>query len=242
MYQDSYKENIQGLLQKVFESKENLDAVAKMIVDCFANGGKLFTFGTGHGHLLSLELFYRAGGLVRVVPILHPPLMLHVSATGSTIEERKEGLAKELLLEYGLTSRDMIIIFSNSGRNSATIEMAVEAKAMGAKTVALTNLNHSRSVSSRHSSGKKLYEVADVVLDNFGEIADACVTMSDGSKICPTSTAVGTVILQMIVAKTMEIAQTQGNDIEVFCSGNIDGGDDKNSEYIKKYKQEIKHL
>ncbi len=241
-YLDSYKQTVLQLVQKTFESEEELTKVSALVVDCFKNNGKLFTFGTGHGHLLSLEMFYRAGGFVRVVPILHEPLMLHLSASQSSLEERREGLAKMLLCDYGFTEKDILFIFSNSGRNSTTIEMALEAKAMGGKTVAFTNLNHTKSVRSRHSCGKRLFEVADIVLDNFGEIGDTCVTTDNGSKICPTSTVIGALMLQMIVALSAEAAAKQGYDIEMFCSSNIDGGDEINNEFIEKYKKEIKHL
>ncbi len=241
-YVEIYKKTIEEQLKKAYADEDAHHIVAEMSVNCLKRSGKIFTFGTGHGHLLALEIFYRAGGLVRVSPILYDPLMLHVSASQSTEEERKEGLAKQLLLEYGVTNNDILFIFSNSGRNSATIEMAIEAKTIGAKTVAFTNLNHTKSAESRHSSKKRLFEVADITLDNHGQVGDAVISLNSGGKICPTSTAIGAVTLQLIIAHIAKIAEEQAIEVEFFCSSNVDGGDELNENFIEKYKRDIKHL
>ena len=88
---------IQLLVQE--QQKDKLELAARKIADCILQGGMLYTFGTGHGHLLALEIFYRAGGLARVCPILDERLMLHASASESTGWERTDGLADELLAD-----------------------------------------------------------------------------------------------------------------------------------------------
>lgn len=225
------------------EGAENIEKTARLFSDALMNNRKIFLFGTGHSHMLSEELFYRAGGLVKIQPILDPPLMLHISASESTVAERVEGVAQNLFNEYGIKENDVIVIISNSGRNGVIVDMALLCKEKGVKTVALTNLKHTYSGESRHQSGKRLCEIADVVLDNFGCVGDACVEV-DGveGKICPTSTVIGALILNAVVAEAVDICVKKGFVPEHFASSNVDGGDEINNKFVEKYKEEIKHL
>ncbi len=234
----------QEIIEKIAaEGAENIEKTAELFSEALINNKKIFLFGTGHSHMLSEELFYRAGGLVKIQPILDPPLMLHVSASESTVAERVEGMAQNLFDEYGIKENDVIVIISNSGRNGVIIDMAILCKEKDVKVVALTNLQHTYSGESRHKSGKRLCEIADVVLDNFGCIGDACVEV-DGveGKICPTSTVSGALILNAVVAEAVAICAKKGFVPEHFASSNVDGGDQINNKFVEKYKEEIKHL
>ena len=193
--------------------------------------------------MLCEELFYRAGGLVQIQPVLFDDLMLHISASESTVLERKEGLAEELFESYGMQRDDVIVIISNSGRNGVIVDMALLCKEKGLKTISLTNLNHTNASPSRHKSGKRLCEITDVVLDNCGCVGDACISVGgvDG-KICATSTVAGALILNSIVARCVEICTECGYNPPHFCSANVDGGDEINDKLVEKYKKEFKHL
>lgn len=238
-----YFENINKVLGKIEETQfKQMDAAADMAASTISAGGLIFTFGTGHSHMLAEEIFYRAGGLVPVYPILDEPLMLHAGAVKSTFMERIDNYAAVLLKNYPANPGDTIFIFSNSGRNAVTVEMGIAAKAKGMNVIAITNLNHSKSVESRHKSGKKLMDVADIVIDNCGVIGDACMEFEGIGMVGPTSTAAGAVIMQAIVCRTVEIMQAKGYKPEVFSSSNVDGGDEINSNYIKKYSRIIKPL
>ena len=147
------------------------------------------------------------------------------------------------LLEDGADpqSGGVLFLFSNSGRNTVPVDMAVEAKKRGVTVICITNLNHSRSVASRHPSGKKLYEVCDIVIDNCGAIGDAAIDV--GGLVCgPTSTVVGAAILQSIVCGAVLRIQSAGLKPEVFSSSNVDGGDAINEAYIQKYRSRIRML
>ena len=169
--------------------------------------------------------------------------MLHLSASESTEIERQEGLAEALFDEYGIKKDDVIVIISNSGRNGVIVDMALLCKERGVTVVALTNLNHTYAGQSRHKSGKRLCEIADITLDNFGCTGDACVEVEGVSgKICPTSTVAGALILNAIVAECVEACIAEGFEPEHFASANIDGGDEINNKLLEKYKKEIKHL
>ena len=241
-YASEYLENMESILEQIKANQPQYRETAAAILAQVKKGGMIFPFGTGHGHLLALEMFYRAGGMVRVNPILTEELMLHKSATGSSAFERSEGKAEPLLNEYNVGDKDVVIVFSNSGINPLTIEMALGAKERGALTVALTNLNHSRPLQSRHHSGLKLYEICDFVLDNFGVLGDACVEVASGIKIGPTSTIAGAAIVHTLTAMMVEMAEADGYDLELYTSGNVPNGHERNLYLIEKYKDIIKSL
>lgn len=239
-----YIEIIESIISKIKnDGAGNIKKTATIISEALFENRKIFLFGTGHSHMLSEELFYRAGGLVKIQPVLSPPLMLHVSASESTKAERVEGVAQQLFDEYKMAEKDVVIIISNSGRNGVIVDMALLCKEKGLTVIALTNLNHTYSGDSRHKSGKRLCEIADVVLDNYGCMGDACISVAGvEGKICPTSTVSGALILNAVVAEAVEICVANGFSPEHFASSNVDGGDDINNRLIEKYKKEIKHL
>lgn len=211
---------------------------AQLIYHSFCSGGFLYVFGTGHSHMFAEEVFYRAGGLARVKPMLDERLMLHRSASQSTAYERQSGLALELFQKSPLTGKDVLLIASNSGRNSVTIEMAQLARQAGAAVIALTSLRHSSAQASRHPSGKRLFELSDVVLDNFGETGDACVCVG-GVQVAATSTVVGCALLEAVVAQVVQLGAQAGHPVETFASSNVDGGDAYNQRLIDRYKTEV---
>ena len=114
--------------------------------------------------------------------------------------------------------------------------MAAACRGKGAFVIALTNMNHSSAATPRNTLGLRLFETADLVLDNMGVLGDACVAGTGGRMVGPTSTAVGAALLQSIVCRVEEIARERGQDIEYFASSNIDGGDEINAAFLRKYK------
>ena len=239
-----YIETANSIIKKIStEGAPSIEKSAEVFADTLINGKKIFLFGTGHSHMLSEELFYRAGGLVNIQPILVEPLMLHISASESTNAERVEGYAEKIFADYGMSEGDTVVIISNSGRNGVIVDMALLCKEKKLNVIALTNLEHTYAGASRHKSGKRLCEIADIVLDNFGCVGDACVEV-DGieGKICPTSTVTGALILNAIVAEAVDNCAKRGFNPEHFASSNVDGGDEINNALINKYKKEIRHL
>ena len=215
---------------------ENLHNASMMIAEAHKNGHKFFVSGSGHSHTVAEELYGRAGTLAFTVPILTQELTLIDHPTKSTMLERLDGYAKILVDLYNVSEGDVVLIASNSGRNAYPVEMAIEAKKRGAKVICITNMKHSTSVTSRHASGKKLYEVSDVVIDNCGEIGDAA-TPVEGTPfiVFPTSSIANAFITACINAEVCECLKQLGCDVEVFVSANMDGGYEKNEAYFKKY-------
>ncbi len=241
-YASEYIDHLNEILEKIKANEAQYRETAAAILERVKQGGMIFPFGTGHGHLLALEMFYRAGGVMGVNPILTEELMLHKSATGSSAFERSEGKAEPLLEEFKVSGKDVVIVFSNSGINPLTIEMALGAKERGALTVAVTNMNHSRPLQSRHRSGLKLYEICDIVLDNFGVLGDASVEVASGIKIAPTSTISGAAIVHTLTCMLAELAEAEGYELELLTSGNVPNGHERNLALIYKYKDVIKSL
>ena len=239
-----YLRNLQSILENIIENQlEAIDKAAFLFAEALKNGKNIFLFGTGHSHMLAEELFYRAGGLVRLQPVLETSLMLHESASKSTEIERLEGYAQILSDSYKMKKDDVIVIISNSGRNGIPVDMALLSKEKGLKVIALTNLEHSSASPSRHKSGKRLYEIADVILDNMGCLGDASVYFAElGRKACPTSTSTGAAILHAVAAGAIEKMLSEGITPEVFSSSNVDGGDAINEAFIEKYRGTIKSL
>lgn len=239
-----YLNNLQRILSEVTRMQmSSIDKCSEAFAEALENGNNIFLFGTGHSHMLAEEVFYRAGGLVKLQPVLETSLMLHESASKSTEIERLEGYAEILFNSYNMKENDVIVIASNSGRNGIPVDMALLAKEKGLKVIALTNIKHSSASPSRHKSGKRLFEIADIVLDNMGELGDASVSFPElGRKACPTSTSIGAAILHAAVAGTIEIMLSHGVTPEVFSSSNVDGGDAINEAFIDKYKGIIKSL
>ncbi len=239
-----YFNNIQNLFSRIVEEQmDNIEAAARSVADTLENSGRIHAFGTGHSHILAEEIFYRAGGLVNVNPILETGLMLHEGAAKSTSLERLEGYGEILFDMHGLKSNDILFLFSNSGRNGVAIDLGIIAKEKGVKTVVITNMEHTMEGKSRHSSGKKLYELGDIVIDNCGCIGDASMKIDAlGRNVAPTSTAAGAAILNAIEARAVELMINDGFVPEVFSSSNVDGGDEINNAFVEKYKKEIKSL
>ncbi|SDA51942.1 Uncharacterized protein, contains SIS (Sugar ISomerase) phosphosugar binding domain [Algoriphagus alkaliphilus] len=230
-------------LRRAFRQEKEIYTAAKWIAESIASEGWIYTSGTGHSHMLAEEIFYRAGGFARVIPILDPDLMLHKDASGSTEVERREGYAEKLFKSYSLTNKDVFIISSNSGRNSVSIEMAQLAQKKGAKVIALTNHAHSKAVDSRHSSGLKLFQVSDIFLDTCGEIGDASIKLEGlESKVGATSTVVGAALLNAIMVQATAILLENGTVPEIFNSSNSDNGEAYNDSLIAKYKSQVKIL
>ncbi len=239
-----YLENLNRILNEITENQLGaIEECSAAFAEALENDRSIFLFGTGHSHMLAEELFYRAGGLVKIQPVLETALMLHESAAKSTEIERLSGYADILFETYSMKKDDVIVIISNSGRNGVCVDMAQLASEKGLKIVVLTNLNHSKAMESRHPSGKKLYQFADIVLDNMGCVGDASVYFEQlGRNAAPTSTSAGAAILNAVVSGCIEKMLDDGFMPEVFSSSNVDGGDEVNEAFVKKYRGIIKSL
>lgn len=241
MKQDEFYQIVTKQMERqVTEEKDNIEKAAQICAASVCAGRLIHVFGCGHSQMFAMEVFYRAGGLVPVDALLIPHLALFPKAELSTQQERVEGFADKYLDQVNISPKDTMLIASISGRNAAVIDMALEAKKIGMKVIALTSKKFSDSVTSRHSSGKKLSEVSDVVIDIKCEAGDACLSM-DGieGKFTGTSTILGMLTVDSITSRTVEICVNNGYIPPLYMSANLDTGDEHNKVSIEKYKTMI---
>lgn len=244
MLAETFLNKIEVILARVKKTQlEQINQAAQEIARSIKNNGILHVFGCGHSQIYAMELFYRAGGIVPVNAILTPALSLDPKAKLSTFAERQSGLAKNILDNEITSTHDTMLIASTSGRNAVPVEMAEEAQKMGMKVIALTSLDFSKQVATRHPGGKKLYQVADIVIDNCGEVGDAVLEIAGMEvKFAPTSTAIGTAILQALIAQVISNLAEEGFEPPIWVSSNLDQGDAINNQHIKNYRQRISCL
>ena len=242
---DRYFDVCRETAEKVLRTqREALEKAAEAVADATEKKKSIFAFGASHAGLITQELFYRTGGLVTVNPIRAPGMMLDMTPiTGTSKLERLEGYGKLILEGEKIGEGDLLILHSVSGRNAVAIDMAAEAARRGVKIIVLTNMNTSRNVSSRHSSGKKLYDYADILIDNCGEKGDAGLALEGlPEKAGPTSTVVGATILNAVAVRAMEILLERGIEPPVFISANLDGGDEHNARILEEYRDHIFYM
>ena len=186
------------------------------------------------------ELCFRTGGLVPVNAIMVPQYNIYPRVRLSQIMERCEGVAPAVLDTMHTTPYDTMVIVSVSGRNAAGIDMALAAKAKGMKVICVTSLDYSTQVVSRHSSGKLLKDVSDIVLDICGIKGDSVLEDPRVSeKFCSTSTVVAMSLLIGVVGQTIQNLADMGINPPIWVSGNLDRGDEINAEHIKNYKGKV---
>lgn len=237
----TYMEKIDQLLKHVTQNEANTMAqAAEQIATALQTDGVLHLFGSGHSHILAEELYYRAGGLVPVNPILHEPLMLHEGALKSSEMERKEEYAKEFMAEQDIRPGDVFMVMSTSGRNAVPVDVALLGKEKGAYIIAVTSIMYSQSQPSRHSSGRRLYEVADLVLDTHIPKGDALMSHDHVDvNFAPGSTVIGAAMLNAVVADTISRLAEAGIEPPIFLSANVKGGDERNRLLIEKYGERV---
>lgn len=241
-----YITKIIELLEKIAAEEETpIDDAAKLMADAIENGNRIFAFGCTHSSLPVQDVVYRAGGLMLVNPIYGPgiaSLDVHPNTITSAIE-RLQGYAKILLDTYPIQKGDVLIVISVSGRNAVPIEMAQSAKERGISVIGVTSRKYTEGVTSRHPSGKKMYEFADIVLDNKVDKGDA-VLSAEGvpAKFTPASGITSIAILHCLTTATIEELLARGITPPVFIAANVDGSEEHNKKLFEKYHDRIFYM
>lgn len=230
---ETYVKTVSRMIATLAEREcGHMQHAARAVADTLRTNGTIYAFGTGHSTLLVQELYYRAGGLVRVQPILFEGLMLHSDARLSTDIERLQGLAEALFARHGIGPGDVLFMASHSGGNTVVCDFARLAVQAGATVVAITSRAHATSAASR-TNGAKLHEIAQIVIDNQGEPGDAAIQIPGLShSVGPTSTVLGATILNAVVVEAVALLADQGLYPDVYVSSNLAGGDSWNAAAI----------
>lgn len=245
MFADSYIDLLQKTIRKAWQEQTGqFQKAADQIRTALETKHSVFIFGCSHAGILAEEVFYRTGGLAVINPIFFPGFMLNTRPITMTSQlERVDGLGKILLKENHVKEGDVLILHSVSGRNNVPVEMALEAKELGISTICITNLAYSQSVTSRHPSGKRLFEACDTVIDNCGCVGDAAIFLEGlPERIGPTSTVVGAALVNALVIETVGGMLSDGVLPPVFMSANLDGGDAHNKKIFEAYKDNIFYM
>ena len=230
-----YLDKINACLAQIEnEEGERLNAVSHLVADTIKNGGLIFTFGCGHSHLPGLDAFYRAGGLANVSPMLDTDLMLHNGAAKSSRMEKMSGIASEVFRRYTPSEKDIIFIFSASGKNQVPIEMAQMAKTSGVKSVGV-------SAWSYIEKGGKLHENVDIAIDCKVPYGDACMDVGE-VKMGGLSTYAACFILNTCLIGGAKLALKDGVKAPVYISGNVEGGREHNITLENLFMGRVKHL
>lgn len=240
----SYLDEVQQRIEEGRQQAEGrVSAAADLIAESIARGRVLYVFGPSHAGLMAQDLFYRAGGLLAIEPLLPEGLMLnHCPVTRTSELERQTGYAVEIIKNSTISADDVLLIVSVSGRNPVVTELCTLAQARGARVIALTSLAYSRSVQPRARSAR-LFELADIIIDLPGLPGDAAVAL-DGiaQRVGPTSTAVGSAILQGLMVEVSARLLENGIRPPVLVSANLDHGDEWNQQLFEIYRSRVSYL
>jgi uncharacterized phosphosugar-binding protein len=209
-------------------------ALAPVLGASVARGEVIHTFGSGHSEIIAREIVGRAGGLVCITSINDPTagFIENLIGYGTKLVERYDR-------QYELRRGEVVIVISNSGKNSAPIEVALHARKKQCVVVGLTSLAMSTTAKTVHPGGQNLHALSDYVLDNGGVPGDTVMTLSDTIMTGPTSTFIGGSLLNWLMLSTMEWLKNNGHDLPVLRSQNIPGAIDHNRAVGEKYKHRL---
>ncbi|MQM27851.1 SIS domain-containing protein [Glycomyces albidus] len=241
----AYLDLVSAAIRRVGEEQaEAVGEAARLIADSIAAGGVLQAFGSGHSEALAMELAGRAGGLVPSNKIALRDLVLVGGLPTETLEdpflERKPEVAHRLLATVATEPADVFAIASNSGINGVVVELALQVKERGHPLIAFTSAEHSAKTASRHPSGRRLSEIADVVLDNGAPYGDAAMPLPGGGAVGAVSSVTAAVLAQMVVGEAVQRLIDAGHTPPVYLSANIPGGDEHNLSLEARYAGRIR--
>ena len=241
---EEYFTNVNNIVKRIFETQgTRIEQVAEMVSDAISKDGLVHVLGVGHSHIVAEEVFWRAGTLVPIHAILEPSMIGHSEITKSAYMEKLEGTGKIICDYHRILPPDILIAISNSGNNSMPIDVAIEAKKRGVKTIGICSFTYTKSLKPRHSSGKKLMDVVDVSIDNCGQVGDTCIKLEGIEQgLGPTSTISGVYIINSIVIQAAANLHHKGIQPLVYWSGNLPNGMQANKEYMDKYWERIRNL
>lgn len=221
-----------------------LDEAVEAMVGSIRNGGVLQAFGTGHSQAFAMEIAGRAGGLIPTHAIALRDTVLKGDRPASDLKggllERDTNIANELWELHEFHPEDVFLIASNSGVNGSIVGIALRAKEEGHTVIAVTSLQHTNAVTPKHPSGKRLAEIADVVIDNLAPFGDATVPVGDGGVLAgAVSSITAAYIAQLLTLATAARIEETGETPPLYLSANIPGGDEHNDALKARYGERI---
>jgi uncharacterized phosphosugar-binding protein len=245
-----------ALLRRIRETQlPSIDKAANICATTIERGGLIFLFGSGHSRMMCEEMIPRQGCFVGFYPIVHLPITTYGDIIGSNnlrtalYLEKYEGYAEEILKGFKFAAHDAMVIISTSGIRPVIVEMALGAKRRGMPVIALCSLTHSSASLSGHSSGKKLPDIADVVLDNQAPEGDCAIELPGLEwRTGPTSTLCGAMLINMLRCATAEKLLERGIKPELLPShqyvgtATADAAEKQLDRFYEAYRRSVAHL
>jgi uncharacterized phosphosugar-binding protein len=245
-----------GYIDKVFENirlvvdrqSDNIRKAAALMAEAIAQDKLINVYGGGgHTTLVMGEMFFRAGGLSNINPIMETGISVFNQALKYLELERCVNFGRSVMKYYDLKKDDVLIIFHNIGINAATIDAALEAKERGVKIIAVSSSHWQEEMPPehfiRHPSKRNLFELADVCIDDYNPVGDAVVNIPGlATPIAPVSNVVDFTIAHLLEIETIRLCVERGVTPPVWNSANAPGGDQRNAAYLAKYKPLVKSL
>lgn len=233
---DKFVEISIDLLKTVQEQEtQKIKILAQKIAESTMNGGIIHWFGSGHSMLLTKEVYTRAGTLTNSKPISLDNYLGKI--------ERIDGVGEVLMHGFDGKPGEVLVVVSTSGTNPLPIDVAMIGKERGLYTAAITSMDHTSKVKSNHKSGKKLFEIVDLVIDTHAPFGDSSLsTPDDAVRYGPLSTLSGVEIVHMLTAEVVDLLVVNNYLPPIRMSRNIPGGDEHNRKVIEKYKNRIPEL
>ena len=244
LYDDFFDQAAQRLGELREQSAEAIREAAALIVRAHLERKRVFVFGSGHSGLLALDICVRAGTLATFNPVVVPGLLpSDYPYLRSSMLERVSGIAAAVLDTTGVSPGDCLLVISNSGRNAVPVEMALEARSRGLSVVAVTGLATATAEESRHASGQRLHEIADVVIDTHTPYGDAAVTTDSlPAPVGPLSTVLGSAALHALAVTVAEQLAAAGEAPPILASGNVSGGGRHSMEVLSRHRDQLTYL
>jgi uncharacterized phosphosugar-binding protein len=236
----SYATVVLDLARRTAETQaEAVGRAASVLVGTLRAGGVVNAFGSGH----SVEIAGRAGGLVPSNRLSPRDLVLYGGEPPEVLTpelERDPAVAHRVYELAPVDPRDAFVLISSSGVNGAVVELAMLVKERGHPLIAITSVTHSTRMTSRHPSGGKLLDLADVVLDNGAPYGDAVLELPGGGTYGAVSTITSALLAQLVVTRTIERLVALGETPPVYLSANVAGGDEHNRALEARYAGRIR--
>lgn len=243
-----YFEIMQDVVKKAYDTqKDAIEKAAELMSECTKNNGLIHLFGSGHSSLVTEDVFWRAASLANTHAIFESSVAGINEITKTSKIEKLEGMG-QILVDYNhVNVPDVMICVSNSGNNAVTNDVALECKRRQVPVIAFTNIVYADQLTTQHSSGLKLKDIADVVIDNCSLIGDAAVEIEDfPMKVGATSTIPVAFMLQALMVQTCENLVSQGIQPDVWYNGHLayESEDVKNhnDELAEKYYRRVRNL
>ena len=243
-----YKRIIENLEEINAKQGDNIIKAGALMADAIADDRLISVYGGGgHTTLPVGEMFFRAGGLACINPVMETGLSVFNQALKYLELERTVNYGSSIMKYYDLKKDDVLIIFHNIGINPATIDAAMEAKKNGVKIIAVSSSYWQTQMPAdhfiRHPSGKNLFDFADVCIDDYNPVGDAVVNVPGlDTPIAPVSNIVDFYIAHLLEIECVRQCVERGITPPVWSSANTPGGDEKNAAYLEKYRPRVKML